>query len=425
MTNAARIAAQQATEQQAALRQATEFQSKAIEQQAAVAAASVQEAARRHAESIAQAVAQQQMKLQTASTSSLIQAPPPHASTPHAPTLHAQTPHAPAPAAEGEPLDEKERREAERLSYEQREATRREAERKQWDEMERERREAERRAFAEQFESTRREFERQEALRRRELELELRLQQERLASLPLGHAVELAAPTVPTNSCASLGQSSGVASSVYASVPTASGSLGVLGHRQPPAPPPQAAAYHYALSALGAEAVGASSGAAPGAYAAPPMMIVRPARRSRPSSAASSSSKRTKTPTRCTGSYRLAADSMSYPTGGSSASCSHLSLTIPAPYEIGAGMMHAGGVQYRAAPMGPAVVFGAHQQPPEYLQLWMAPAKSPQRAPPIRSHRSADQLDPQLVGVRLIKPGAKPGAYRKQPRRPEPQIVFP
>jgi hypothetical protein len=82
--------------------------------------------------------------------------------------------------------------------------------------------------------------------------------------------------------------------------------------------------------------------------------------------------------------------------------------------------------------MGPAVVFGAHQQPPEYLQLWMAPprrvarpAKSPQRAPPIRSHRSADQLDPQLVGVRLIKPGAKPGAYRKQPRRPEPQIVFP
>ena len=269
VTNAARIAAQQATEQQAALRQATEFQSKAIEQQAAVAAASVQEAARRHAESIAQAVAQQQMKLQTALTSSLIQAPPPHAQAPHAPPSF----EAPASVAEGEPLDEKERREAERLAYEQREATRREAERKQWEEMERERREAERRAFAEQFESTRREFERQEALRRRELEHELRLQQERLlATLPLGHAVELAAPTaptVPTSSCALLGQSSADASSVYAS-----GSLGMLGHRQPPAPPPQAVAYNYALSAPGAEAGGASTGAVPGAYAAPPVLMV-------------------------------------------------------------------------------------------------------------------------------------------------------
>ena len=421
MTNAARIAAQQATEQQAALRQATEFQSKAIEQQAAVAAASVQEAARRHAESIAQAVAQQQMKLQTALTSSLIQAPPPHAQAPHAPPSF----EAPASVAEGEPLDEKERREAERLAYEQREATRREAERKQWEEMERERREAERRAFAEQFESTRREFERQDALRRRELEHELRLQQERLlATLPLGHAVELAAPTaptVPTSSCALLGQSSADASSVYAS-----GSLGMLGHRQPPAPPPQAVAYNYALSAPGAEAGGASTGAVPGAYAAPPVMIVRPARRSRPSSATGSSSKRTKTPTRCTGSYRLAADSISNPIGGSS---SHPSLTVPTTYEIGARMMHAGGVQYRAASMGSAVVFSAHQQPPEYLQLWMAPprrpAKSPQLAPPIRSHRSADQIDPRLVGVRLIKPGVKPGTYRRPPRRPEPQIVFP
>lgn len=52
---------------------------------------------------------------------------------------------------------------------------------------------------------------------------------------------------------------------------------------------------------------------------------------------------------------------------------------------------------------------GGHQQPPEVLQLWLAPKRraAPKRAAPKRRVEGS-RIDPTLVGGRLVRPPSAP-----------------
>lgn len=228
-------------------------------------------------------------------------------------------------------------------------------------------------------------------MRRQELERELRMQQERLATLwrdqsardadsdqafaqaatrvrevaaQMGADGHGALPMAPNTSCASLG---------HHSLGSVAPSPGLPPGAMPPQPNPTAS--HHSLGSEYQQPYPPPGYAtAPPSYAAQPLMVVRPTRRSRPSSA----SKRARTPTRqqtaCAGSYMLQSSELS-------ASGPHLGA--PGPYDIGGAgvpLEYRAAPQHRPAPLGPGGLPGTHQQPPEILQLWMAPArKAPKR----------------------------------------------
>ena len=108
------------------------------------------------------------------------------------------------------------------------------------------------------------------------------------------------------------------------------------------------------------------------------VIVVRPNRRSSPA-------KRSRTPTRCAGQYMLSSPAV----GHERRVPSRPSLQQPYPYEYHAA---PSGARSAVALRGPAL-FGAHQAPPEVLQLWLAPTR---RVAPKRSTSSRGASNPLM-----------------------------